>query len=215
MSYKATPNYEKHHFEIYIPQNASTLIIGTFPTHGRNYKNTFDFYYGSKDNNFWTVIEKIFDHKFNSFIGEPAKLERMKFLKEKKIGITDMIAECYRFGKSSSDTSLYPLKLTDVIGLLNEHKSITKIILTSRTGAISSLGLFKVHLNDKKMKPIEYSKNDINVIEGVLYINSRKLKILVPYSTSPRVVEDKKNKITQMEIDDMYRYCLIESSVAK
>jgi G:T/U-mismatch repair DNA glycosylase len=208
MSYNSKPNLELHHFEICVPEDATTLIVGTFPTHKRNYEKTFAFYYGSKDNNFWNVITRIFNHRFIHFEGDLAKQERINFLNEKGIGITDMIAECYRFGKSSSDTSLFPIKLTDVISILKKHNSITKIILTSRSGAISSLGLFKVHLNNKKINPINFTKNKNGVLEGVLDMHSREIKILVPYSTSPKVVKDNRNNITQNEIDEMYRFCL-------
>ncbi len=210
MSYKADLNHETHHFEIYIPPFAKTVIIGTFPTHRRNYNETFAFYYGSKDNNFWNVIEKVYNHKFQYFVGEPAKGERKEFLKEKQIGITDMIYECYRLGKSSSDTSLYPTKLTDVLGLLNQQLCINKIILTSRTGIVSSLGLFKLHLKIKGMSSIKFTKNDNNVLEGTLILNKREIKILVPYSTSPRVVKDKKNNVSQEDIEEMYKWCLLK-----
>jgi G:T/U-mismatch repair DNA glycosylase len=206
MSWNTKFTFEEHHFSTFIPENANTLIIGTFPTHKHNYKNTFCFYYGSKDNNFWNVIEQTFKHKFKFNQGEAAVEERKEFFIRNKIGITDMIANCYRKGRSSSDTSLYPLELMDIVGLLNQFASIEKLVLTSRSGMVSTLGLFKVHLLQKNIEAPKLTQKGDKIIEGSFQHNNRNIKVLVPYSTSPKLING--GITTLEELVKMYTYCL-------
>ncbi len=206
MNWNAKFTFEEHHFSTFIPENVTTLIIGTFPTHKNNYKNTFGFYYGSKDNNFWKVIEQTFDYNFEFHQGEAAVEERKEFFRKNKIGITDMIANCYRKGRSSSDTSLYPLELMDIVGLLNQFASIEKLVLTSRSGMVSTLGLFKVHLLQKNIETPKLTQKGDKIIEGSFQHNNRNINVLVPYSTSPKLIND--GITTLEELVKMYTYCL-------
>ena len=53
-----------HPFEDFLPGNLKTLVIGTFPTHERNYKMTFPFYYAGNGNMFWPTLEQVFKKSF-------------------------------------------------------------------------------------------------------------------------------------------------------
>lgn len=39
---------KEHPFKDYIPINCKYLIIGSFPTHQKNYETTFQFYYAGE-----------------------------------------------------------------------------------------------------------------------------------------------------------------------
>jgi len=69
----------------------NNLFIGTFnPEWGEDDENTVPYFYGRVANNFWCVLPEIFNShiKFNE-ISNKEKLQ--EFLKNNKIGITDII----------------------------------------------------------------------------------------------------------------------------
>jgi len=110
---------------------------------------------------------------------------------------------CYRYNKSSDDEDLHNIELNNITKLVTEHLNITKIILTSRSGAKSALGLFQKHLIQQKI-PFELPLlNEVNVGVSKIQINGRTIDIFVPLSTSPKV------EISQKELVNMYRKCFV------
>lgn len=194
---------EEHPFGSYIPQNAKILIIGTFPTHNRNLK--FDFYYSGKDNLFWGIIEKVFDHSFSHFEGVLAVEERKSFLDSKSIGVADMHKLCYRKNNMSTDENLHPIILNDIFLILDEYHSIHRIVLTSRTEVYGALGLLKTYFLQNGLELNHPEKRNDRVLEGTFIYKRRKFKLLVPYSTSPRLL---KRNIKMDELIYMYSQCL-------
>lgn len=196
-----TYNMENHPFEPYIPPLATTLIVGTFPTHIRN--RNFEFYYSGKENMLWPLIasEK---KPFTYHKGDEAVEERKQFLLEKGIGIMDMLSKCYRKNKESADESLYPILLTDIFTLLEHHPKIDRLILTSRTEVFGALGMLKTYFMQHGLTQKQPSYRKDKVLEGLCEINGRKMLLLVPYSPSPRVL----NKISIKDLSNMYRSCL-------
>ena len=134
-----------HPFEDFLPGNLKTLVIGTFPTHERNYKMTFPFYYAGNGNMFWPTLEQVFKKSFQYHQGSEAKKEREEFLKPKGIGITDMLYKCYRKNDRSQDQHIFPITFRDIFGIIENNKSVETIILTSRTKIIGALGLFETY----------------------------------------------------------------------
>lgn len=191
---------EKHPFCDYLNEDTKFLIIGTFPTHRKNW--LFDFFYSGEKNNLWKILQDIFKEHFSYHEGEKAKIERIAFLKKSKIGITDMHEICYRCNGYSTDENLSIIKLKDIFTLLDKYRNIEKLILTSRTEVFGALGLLKTYfIQQEKIFPDLKRKNKI--IEGVFTHNNKKIDILVPYSPSARV-----DNISYKELVDMYRYCL-------
>ncbi len=195
---------EEHPFESYVPDNAKFLIIGTFPTNKINFR--FDFFYSSKDNSFWNILEKIFNQKFQHNSGDKAVEERKVFLKSMGIGISDMHEKCYRKNGYSTDESLFPIILKDIFAILDNYPSIKRIVLTSRTEVFGALGLLKTYFLQKGLKLEDPYKRKDKVLEGSFIYNKRKIEILVPYSPSPRLIE--KGTTSMEELVKMYRQCL-------
>ncbi len=205
MSWKKKDTYEVevHPFETFVPSNAMFLIIGTFPTHKNNFR--FNFFYSGKDNSFWNIIEKVFKPTFLYDTGDKAVDERKAFLKSKGIGITDMYEKCYRKNGYSTDENLFPIILKDIFSILDEHASIKRIILTSRTEVFGALGLLKTYFLQKGLELEHPEKRSDKVLEGSFIYQEREIEILVPYSPSGRVFES--NNITPDEVVQMYRHC--------
>lgn len=205
MSFKRD-NYEieEHPFETFVPENAEVLIIGTFPTHNNNHR--FNFFYSGKDNSFWSIIEQVFKLSFQHDIGNKAVEERKAFLKSKGIGITDMHEKCYRKNGYSTDENLFPIILKDIFAILDEHASIKRIVLTSRTEVFGALGLLKTYFLQKGLELEQPEKRTDKVLEGSFVYKEREIEVLVPYSPSPRLIE--KGTTTMEELVKMYRQCL-------
>jgi G:T/U-mismatch repair DNA glycosylase len=195
---------EDHQFDIVVPSGAKHLIIGTFHTHPDNF--SYPFYYSGKENMFWVIMGKVFDHRFSHPNGDLAAEERKRFLLERKIGITDMIKKCYRRNHSSSDTDLFPIILNDILSVLDRHSAIDTLIFTSRTEVFGALGLFKTFLLQKGLELMEPKKRSDRILEAGFARNGRNYKILVPYSPSPRLL--KENRTTLAELVSMYKTCL-------
>lgn len=52
------PPIEEHPFEPFVPENARTLILGTFPPQPKRW--SMDFYYPNRTNDFWFMMGLIF-----------------------------------------------------------------------------------------------------------------------------------------------------------
>ncbi len=198
-------NIERHPFETFVPNNTKVLIVGTFPTYKDNYTNNYAWYYGNGDNNFWKILNKIFLPDFKYDKGEEAIEERKDFFREHNLGITDMMTMCYRKGKSSNDGDLFPIILTDIIRILKNNNSIEKILLTSRSGFVSALELLKIHLIQNQINFIDSNSKMSKVVEGFFDYESRAINVVVPYSTSPKLINE--GRTTFNELVDMYKYC--------
>lgn len=193
----------KHPFATHVKPGATRLIIGTFPTYQDNYKNTFEFYYAGERNRFWEVINEVFKPDFKYYNGSEAKKEREEFFFKNGIGITDMHEKCWRRNKSSLDKDLYPIILTDVFKILREFNTIKTIILTSRTGPMSALGLLRTYFIQQD-RNLEDSVEDIFRIKRTEFeFEGRVIKVLVPHSTSST-----NDKVTMSQLIAMYKKCL-------
>lgn len=204
--YKDFEVIKEHPFGSHIPRHAKFLVIGTFPTHPRNYKSTFEFFYAGEGNQFWPVMEKVFGMTFRFNQGVPAIDERRSFLQSEGIGLTDMLTKCYRHKGRSQDEYIYPIQLNNIFDLLDEHQAITTIILTSRTKVIGALGLFETYfyLNDRE-PPLFRKFGDNEILEGSFVWRNREIEVLVPYSTSATVIEQK--RATLNDLVRMYKCC--------
>lgn len=196
---------EVHPFETFIPDGAKYLIIGTFPTFKANYK--YNFFYSSERNHFWQVMSRVFDMEFRFQEGEVAVSERKELLRRNSIAITDMHVTCYRRNKSSSDENLYPIILKDIFSLLRENPSIDTLIFTSRTEIVGAWGLFRTYCLQKGVNVPELKSNSDKILKGSLTLDGSVYKILIPYSTSPKVMGD--GKVTLDTLLSMYKSCFL------
>jgi G:T/U-mismatch repair DNA glycosylase len=197
-------NIEPHPFESLIRNETKYLIVGTFPTHKDNF--TFNYFYSGKENNFWIVMEEVCGRKFLHFEGANAIAERQNLLLEFRIGITDMHELCYRRNNSSSDDNLFSIKLKDIFLLLNKYPSIDRLILTSRGEVFGAWGLLKTYFFQKDYPVPIMTRRPDKILEGTMIHNSKEIKIFIPYSPSPRLINEKRT--TLKELISMYSYCL-------
>lgn len=129
---------ETHPWEPYFPENATKLILGTFPTAKRNRK-TYEFFYPNPNNEFWKILFSIANVDFEKSSKKDPIEERKKVLKKLRLGIADMGKVVHRQRGNSSDANLFPVQFTDILALLEDHKNIKTLIVTSSTGSNSVL----------------------------------------------------------------------------
>ena len=202
-----TTKPEPHAFGTFANKNAEVLIIGTFPSHARN--RSFDFYYPNKNNAFWKIIETVYVYRFQNNVGSAAVDERKLFATERKIALTDMMAAAIREKNGSGDDQLSSTELTDINAILESCKAINRIVLTSRSGKINALLLFKKYLESNKI-PFFYNDAE-SVGKGFFDFAGRKISVFVPYSPSPRVVR----KFGLDAITDMYGISLLSETAIR
>lgn len=177
-------NIESHSFGTFVPPNAETLVIGTFPTHRRN--RDFEFSYPNSSNSFWKIIEAIFPYTFINDKGNDAVDERKKIASINKFALTDMLSKAIREEDNSGDEQLIPIEQMDIFQILKDNPSIKRIILTSRSRKINAPGLFEKYILERK---VQFFKSvSERIIIGSLEFENRNIKVFVPYSPSPRVI---------------------------
>lgn len=78
-----------------IDQNTKLLVIGTMPGTESLRKQQ---YYANKSNMFWKIIYSLFETEYDDVYEN-----RIEFLKNKNIGLWDVLAECTREGSADSN----------------------------------------------------------------------------------------------------------------
>ena len=102
---------------VYFP-DSRVLILGSFPS----VKSREDgFYYGNKQNRFWKILGEAFGEPAPETIGEKQAL-----LKNHKIALWDVVAECEITG--SLDSTIKNYKVADLQKVLDKA-NVKKIIL--------------------------------------------------------------------------------------
>jgi G:T/U-mismatch repair DNA glycosylase len=116
-----------HPYKPFNIKDADTIIIGNTPPSRFSTKELqdgdVDWYYGSRYNAFWSLLEISCEVKSPLITKE----DRKNFFLNNGIGIFDTIKRCSRSkGCGASDGDLYNIELIDVLSLLkqNKHKKI-------------------------------------------------------------------------------------------
>jgi G:T/U-mismatch repair DNA glycosylase len=126
-----------HPYEPFIPNGATKLIIGTIPpprfcnSESNLFEDDVNFYYGSRDNYFWPLLEEIFGENLEYNNSQQAIIQRKMLLEKLNIGITDIVAECIHKNKSATDDNLDEASYKDIKKLLDDNPNLETLIYTS------------------------------------------------------------------------------------
>jgi|GEM_PF-2278601 len=138
----------------YTPKKATAILLGTFPSvlireaFGRIRQADVDFFYGSRDNNFWTDLSTIYNYPLSYERTDKAIQERIKLLDSLQLGLSDVIFACTTFG-SAMDTALQNIELnTGLIKTLDMNPAITTLYFTSSSGKVNAESLTLKILKD-------------------------------------------------------------------
>lgn len=91
---------ETHPFKIFDPGNANNLILGSFASRQVFTDETYDWYYGTERNQFWLILEAVYQKVLRS------KEEKQALFRALGIAIADIIYQCERKDGSNLDTNL-------------------------------------------------------------------------------------------------------------
>jgi G:T/U-mismatch repair DNA glycosylase len=109
----------------FLPENPSALFVGTFPIPETA---TSGFFYHSKANAFWTILENISGRRLSTID------EKLEFLIEFNVGITDVLYIAQRtdtFCSSKLDSELNPIQFNNVYRILSMRQAVKHVFLTS------------------------------------------------------------------------------------
>jgi G:T/U-mismatch repair DNA glycosylase len=158
-----------------IDKKSEKLILGTIHPHKTsNFK--IDFYYGNV-----LSIWKIFKDVFPDELKELDLDSILKFLKLRKISVSDTIISCERKTETALDKDLIPIKLN--LKLLDEIKNsnISEILFTSGFGKNNAFKLFYEDILGEKITKEIISKREVKVLHPKI---GRELKLTILYSPS-------------------------------
>lgn len=179
-SLKSLPT-ETHPFGQFVPTGAKCLVLGTFPTHSKNWR--FNSFYPGRANFFWRMLSEIYRHPFKHTHGDEAGKERLALCAEHGIAISDTVYKVRRLvAESSLDSNLHVVEKMDVLKILKDNPTIATVILTGSSGKVSAHKVFYEHLRESNIPfTLIESKPPIS---GKMKLGNREINIWSLYSTS-------------------------------
>ena len=132
----------KHTLEIFIDEESSILILGSFPSIK---SRELGFYYSHPQNRFYKVLSRIFNEEISSDIDD-----RKSFLSTHHIALYDVIEECDI--TNSDDNSIKNVIPFDIALALRKYPNIKVIGVTGK----KAQKLFDKYLIDKVDVPVIY-----------------------------------------------------------
>lgn len=171
---------ETHPFEPYHSEDATTLIIGSFPCfNGENYGEWF--YCGSQKNHFWKLLSETFNMPVDTIE------YKQKLCSQNKIAITDVAYSIERTKNNCSDSNLKIVEYNKGGILKCLTPNIKKILCTSK-------------FVEKQLKSI---LPELNIPTYVLLSPSPAANTYIAS------LEDYKIKVSKQEIHSTYEYRLV------
>ncbi|MBU2994961.1 uracil-DNA glycosylase family protein [Cellulophaga baltica] len=145
-----------HPYKPFLFNEATKLIVGTLPpprfTKGELKPDDVDFCYGSRDGQLWKILDQIFNLNLVYETTDKAIQQRKDFLKERKIGICDIVASSERAKIDASDLGMQNIKLRNLIGYLKKYPNIDTLLFTGGNSKNGPEYFFRKHLKEHKFK---------------------------------------------------------------
>ena len=128
------------------------MIVGTLPpprfTQGELKLGDVNFCYGSRDGQLWPILDRIFNLELSYETSEKAIKERKQFLRERKIGICDIVASAKRAKVDASDLGMKDIELRNLLGYLREYSNIETLLFTGGNSLNGPEYLFRKQLKE-------------------------------------------------------------------
>jgi hypoxanthine-DNA glycosylase len=130
---------ETHPFKAFIPENASVIIVGSFPGREVTHKvlTEDEWFYGSKRNQFWKIISGVYETELTT------KAQKQDLFVKHGIGIVDIFLKIKRKGNNNTDSNLEVIEFNDqAIKEILQNPKIKSIFFTSKYVEKAFLKLF-------------------------------------------------------------------------
>ncbi len=187
-----------HPYEPFVPRGATRLIVGTMPPYRFCIEpkqlniTDVDFYYGSKDNEFWHLVEQVSGETFDYELTEKAIAQRKAFLEKRKIGITDIVKSCTHINGKSDDASLKSIEPKPLQLLLEANKTIDTLIYTGRNNQQNSV---KWLINHFAADRGYHNKIANGIVDNSVLIGGKTYSVILLCSPSPNALRSIDSKI--------------------
>ncbi len=123
-----------HPYKPFLFEGATKLIVGTLPpprfTTGALKPGDVDFCYGSRDGQLWPILDRIFNLGLQYENAASAIKQRTDFLKERRIGICDIVESATRAKIDASDLGMQSVKLRNLLTYLQRFTKIETLLFT-------------------------------------------------------------------------------------
>ncbi len=166
-----------HPYEPFLFNEATKLIVGTLPpprfTMGKLKQGDVNFCYGSIDGQLWPILDRIFNLNLKYENTLEAIDQRKKFLKERRIGICDIVSCAQRAKIDASDIGMQNCKLRNLVGYLHDYPNIDTIIFTGGNSKNGPEYFFRKHLQSEGLKLTPVSSDVPRIHEFVLKPSTR------------------------------------------
>ena len=151
------PNFfHKHPYKPFLFEKATKLIVGTLPpprfTIGDLKEGDVNFCYGSRDGQLWPILDKIFKLDLVYETSEVAIQQRMNFLRERNIGICDIVESAEREKIDASDLGMQNIILRDLLSYLKEYSNVDTLLFTGGNSKNGPEYFFRKHLKEHNLK---------------------------------------------------------------
>lgn len=165
----------KHPYPPFILENTTKLIVGTLPpprfSNGKLKERDVNFCYGSRDGQLWPILDVIFNLHLKYEDTYQAISQRKQFLKERAIGICDIVASAQREKVDASDIGMQNVKLRNLILILQNFQKINTLLFTGGNSKNGPEYFFRKLLSNYNSKLIIVS-NEVPRIHKFLLPNS-------------------------------------------
>ena len=142
-----------HPYEPFLFEDASKLIVGTLPpprfTTGDLKEGDVDFCYGSRDGQLWPILDRIFGLNLDFETTEKAIRQRMDFLKERKIGICDIVQSAERSKIDASDLGMENIVLRDMFTYIQQCPKVDTLLFTGGNSKNGPEYFFRKYLKEQ------------------------------------------------------------------
>tara|TARA_R110002020_G_scaffold445961_1_gene658041 strand:+ start:125583 stop:126272 length:690 start_codon:yes stop_codon:yes gene_type:complete len=196
------PFLHTHPYGPFLFEGVRKLIVGTLPpprfTTGELKEGDVDFCYGSRDGQLWRILDRIFGLDLEYATTARAIRQRTDFLKERKIGICDIVVSSERTKLDASDVGMRNTVLRDVLGILKEYSEVDTLLFTGGNSKNGPEYFFRKHLKEHQIslravsanvpRIHEFTMPGIHSLEGNLSRRIRTVSLIAPSGAANRAV---------------------------
>ena len=184
-----------HPYEPFIDENTEKLIVGTLPpprfTTGILKEGDVNFCYGSRDGQLWPILDRIFDLNLKFETSQEAIEQRKSFLKQRKIGVCDIVASADREKIDASDIGLQNITLRNVLDYLEKYPKVKTLLFTGGNSKNGPEYFFRRHLKENSASLLRISDSIPRIhkcIHPVTKVTIKTVSLIAPSGAANRAV---------------------------
>jgi G:T/U-mismatch repair DNA glycosylase len=167
----------RHPYAPFLFKGVTKLIVGTLPpprfTTGDLKPGDVNFCYGSRDGQLWPILDKIFDLGLHYENSDLAVRQRTDFLKERGIGICDIVESAMRSKIDASDLGMQEVKLRNLLTYLHRYTKVDTLLFTGGNSKNGPEYFFRKLLKERDVAMRVISGNVPRIHEFVLPAGKR------------------------------------------